>query len=58
MVGTLVLTWERTWERTEKLMASESELGATLSSCAARASALARATMATVRDRAGFLPRR
>src|ERR1700722_9555738 len=45
-------------ERTEKLMANESELDAMLASCAARASVLARATMATVRDRVGFLPPR
>jgi tryptophanyl-tRNA synthetase len=43
-------------ERTEKLMANESELDAMLASCAARASVLARATMAIVRDRVGFLP--
>ena len=45
-------------ERTEKLMANESELDAMLASCAARASVLAQATMATVRDRVGFLPPR
>jgi tryptophanyl-tRNA synthetase len=45
-------------ERTEKLLANESELDALLASCAARASVLARATMATVRDRIGFLPPR
>jgi tryptophanyl-tRNA synthetase len=45
-------------ERTEKLMANESELDAMLAGCAGRASALARATMATVRDRTGFLPPR
>src|ERR1700691_2585532 len=45
-------------ERTEKLLANESELDALLASCAARASVLARATMATVRDRIGFLPAR
>jgi len=45
-------------ERTEKLMANESELDAMLATCAARASVLARATMATVRDRVGFLPPR
>jgi tryptophanyl-tRNA synthetase len=42
-------------ERTEKLMANETELDAMLAACAARASHLARATMATVRDRTGFL---
>jgi tryptophanyl-tRNA synthetase len=45
-------------ERTAKLLANESELDALLASCAARASVLARATMATVRDRIGFLPAR
>jgi tryptophanyl-tRNA synthetase len=45
-------------ERTEKLMANESELDAMLAACAARAAVLARATMATVRDRTGFLPPR
>jgi tryptophanyl-tRNA synthetase len=45
-------------ERTEKLMANETELDAMLAACAARASHLARATMATVRDRTGFLPPR
>jgi len=45
-------------ERTEKLLADESELDALLASGAARASVLARATMATVRDRTGFLPAR
>jgi tryptophanyl-tRNA synthetase len=45
-------------ERTEKLMANETELDAMLAACAARASDLARATMATVRDRTGFLPPR
>jgi tryptophanyl-tRNA synthetase len=45
-------------EQTEKLLANESELDAMLASCAARASVLARDTMATVRDRVGFLPAR
>jgi tryptophanyl-tRNA synthetase len=45
-------------EQTEKLLANESELDAMLASCAARASVLARDTMATVRDRVGFLPPR
>ena len=43
-------------ERTEKLLASESELDAMLAAGAARAAVLARATMAAVRDRVGFLP--
>jgi tryptophanyl-tRNA synthetase len=45
-------------ERTEKLLANESELDALLAAGATRASALARPTMATVRDRVGFLPPR
>jgi tryptophanyl-tRNA synthetase len=45
-------------ERTEKLLAHESELDALLAVGAARASALARPTMATARDRVGFLPAR
>jgi tryptophanyl-tRNA synthetase len=45
-------------ERTEKLLASESELDALLAACAGRARGLAGATMATVRDRVGFLPSR
>jgi tryptophanyl-tRNA synthetase len=45
-------------ERTEKLLAHESELDAMLARGATRAAGLARATMATVRDRVGFLPAR
>jgi tryptophanyl-tRNA synthetase len=43
-------------ERTGKLLADEAELDALLAGGAARAGALARATMAAVRDRVGFLP--
>jgi tryptophanyl-tRNA synthetase len=43
-------------ERTEKLLASESELDAMLAAGAARALVLASATMTAVRDRVGFLP--
>ncbi len=43
-------------ERTEKLLASETELDAMLARGAARARDLARVTMDTVRDRVGFLP--
>jgi tryptophanyl-tRNA synthetase len=43
-------------ERTEKLLASESELDALLAGCAARASQIARATMTSVRDKIGFVP--
>jgi tryptophanyl-tRNA synthetase len=45
-------------ERTEKLLANESELDALLAIGAARARDLARATMSTVMDRVGFLPAR
>jgi tryptophanyl-tRNA synthetase len=43
-------------ERTEKLLANESELDRLLADGAARARRLAGATMAKVRDRIGFLP--
>ncbi|HEU5420761.1 MAG TPA: tryptophan--tRNA ligase [Streptosporangiaceae bacterium] len=43
-------------ERTEKLLANESELDALLAGGAARASQIARPMMAAVRDRMGFLP--
>jgi tryptophanyl-tRNA synthetase len=43
-------------ERTEKLLASESELDALLVGGAARARQIARATMTSVRDKIGFLP--
>lgn len=42
-------------ERTEKLLASETELDQLLAAGAARARELARPTMATVADRVGFL---
>jgi tryptophanyl-tRNA synthetase len=45
-------------ERTEKLLANETELDALLAGGAARAHELAAATMARVRDRIGFLPAR
>ena len=45
-------------ERTEKLLANEAELDALLAVGAARAREIAGATMATVRDRVGFLPAR
>jgi tryptophanyl-tRNA synthetase len=44
-------------ERTEKLLGDERELDRLLSIGAERAGAVARETMATVRDRVGFLPR-
>ncbi|RBQ16571.1 tryptophan--tRNA ligase [Spongiactinospora rosea] len=44
-------------ERTEKLLANEAELDRLLAIGAERAGAVARVTMATVRDRIGFLPR-
>lgn len=44
-------------ERTEKLLADEAELDRLLSIGAERASAVARQTMAMVRDRVGFLPK-
>ncbi|NUO99681.1 MAG: tryptophan--tRNA ligase [Nonomuraea sp.] len=44
-------------ERTEKLLADEAELDRLLSVGAERASAVARKTMAEVRDRVGFLPK-
>jgi tryptophanyl-tRNA synthetase len=43
-------------ERTEKLLANEAELDSLLAAGAARARAIATATMARVRDRIGFLP--
>jgi tryptophanyl-tRNA synthetase len=43
-------------ERTEKLLADEAELDRMLADGAARARRVATATMATVRDRVGFLP--
>ena len=43
-------------ERTEKMLADESELDRMLASGAARAREVARQTMSTVRDRIGFLP--
>jgi tryptophanyl-tRNA synthetase len=43
-------------EHTEKLLANEAELDRMLADGAARARKLARATMARVRDRIGFLP--
>jgi tryptophanyl-tRNA synthetase len=43
-------------ERTEKLLADEAELDRVLADGAARARKLASATMATVRERIGFLP--
>jgi tryptophanyl-tRNA synthetase len=45
-------------ERTEKLLADESELDTMLADCAVRARKLARQTMDTVRDKVGFLPPR
>jgi tryptophanyl-tRNA synthetase len=45
-------------ERTEKMLADESELDRMLASGAARAREVARQTMSTVRDRIGFLPAR
>jgi tryptophanyl-tRNA synthetase len=45
-------------ERTEKLLADEAELDRTLADGAARAHAVAAQTMAVVRDRVGFPPRR
>jgi tryptophanyl-tRNA synthetase len=45
-------------ERTEKMLADESELDRMLASGAARARAVAGQTMSTVRDRIGFLPAR
>jgi len=44
-------------ERTEKLLAEEDQLDKILSQGAARASAVATRTMATVRDRVGFVGR-
>ncbi|UBU14490.1 tryptophan--tRNA ligase [Nonomuraea gerenzanensis] len=44
-------------ERTEKLLADEKELDRMLAIGAERASAVARETMAQVRDRVGFLPK-
>ncbi|MET9337199.1 MULTISPECIES: tryptophan--tRNA ligase [unclassified Nonomuraea] len=44
-------------ERTEKLLADEAELDRLLAIGAERAGAVARETMARVRDRVGFLPR-
>ncbi|MEV6151180.1 tryptophan--tRNA ligase [Nonomuraea sp. NPDC052129] len=44
-------------ERTEKLLADEAELDRLLAIGAERAGAVARRTMAEVRDRVGFLPR-
>jgi len=43
-------------ERTEKLLANEAELDSLLAAGAAKARAIATATMARVRDRVGFLP--
>jgi len=43
-------------ERTEKLLANESELDRLLAAGAAKAQAIASATIARVRDRIGFLP--
>jgi tryptophanyl-tRNA synthetase len=43
-------------ERTEKLLADEAELDRMLADGAARARRIARATMARVRDKVGFLP--
>jgi tryptophanyl-tRNA synthetase len=43
-------------ERTEKLLANESELDRMLAAGAAKAHEIARTTMARVRDRIGFLP--
>jgi tryptophanyl-tRNA synthetase len=43
-------------ERTEKLLANESELDTLLAGCAERASQIARPMMAAVRDKIGFLP--
>jgi tryptophanyl-tRNA synthetase len=43
-------------ERTEKMLADEAELDRLLADGAARAREVARATMALVRDRVGFLP--
>ncbi len=45
-------------ERTEKMLADESELDRMLARGAARAREVARQTMSTVRDRIGFLPAR
>ncbi|HEY1618098.1 MAG TPA: tryptophan--tRNA ligase [Streptosporangiaceae bacterium] len=45
-------------ERTAKLLADEAELDKLLAVGASRAGAIARQTMATVRDRVGFLPAR
>ncbi|HEX4258706.1 MAG TPA: tryptophan--tRNA ligase, partial [Streptosporangiaceae bacterium] len=44
-------------EKTEKVLADETQLDQILAYGAARASQVARATMATVRDRVGFIPR-
>jgi tryptophanyl-tRNA synthetase len=43
-------------ERTQKLLADESELDKILAAGAARARDIAARTMAAVRDRVGFLP--
>jgi tryptophanyl-tRNA synthetase len=43
-------------ERTEKLLADEAELDRLLAQGAVRASAVAKQTMALVRDRIGLLP--
>ena len=43
-------------ERTEKLLADESELDRLLAHGASRARPLAQETMALVKDRVGFLP--
>ncbi len=45
-------------ERTEKMLADEGELDRLLADGAGRAREVARATMATVRERIGFLPPR
>jgi tryptophanyl-tRNA synthetase len=45
-------------ERAEKLLANEAELDSLLAGCAVRARELAEQTMATVRDKVGFLPAR
>ena len=44
-------------EKTEKVLADETHLDEILAYGAARASQVARETMATVRDRVGFIPR-
>jgi tryptophanyl-tRNA synthetase len=56
LAGVVVDAFAPMRERTEKLLADETELDRLLATGAVKAHALASATMARVRDRVGFLP--